>query len=508
MRSLADFVRLNDRRYPDRDAVVDDERRLSHRQLSHRAWALGRGLLRLGLAHGETVGVLGGNTIFSAETFLASASAGLVHTPYNWRWATPELVFGINDSRARVVLVAKEFAEAIEAAVATGELAHVERIVIEGAELESLLVSGGPPEVTVNPEDIACVLYTGGTTGFPKGVRLSHRAVITNALNEIIDCKIGQTPCDRGMLLTPMFHSAALLCGFLPHYVTGSTSIFLCAFREDDVARLVESERVTDFFIIPNMLRRLQVAGVFESAGFQRHLRAIHTGGATWRMPDKLTAHELLPNVELYFRYGLTEGGPMVTRLQPADVLRPEVDGSIGREYLHVEVQLQNEAGNEVAVGEVGEICVRGPNVMTGYLNRPDATAAVLRDGWLHTGDLAARDENGFLFFRDRSKDMIKSGGENVYSAEIEQLLYAHPAISEAAVVGVPSVEWDEEVRAAVVVRPGHDVDESALKVYLRQNLAGYKIPKVIAFVPGDRMPINPSGKVVKSTLRDLLGWG
>ncbi len=216
---------------------------------------------------------------------------------------------------------------------------------------------------------------------------------------------------------------------------------------------------------------------------------------------------EKLPDLELFFRYGLTEAGPMVTRLLPSDMMNPDLDGSIGKEYTFSEVELFDANDDLTPVGELGEICVRGPGVMDGYFNQPDATSAAMRGGWLHTGDLATRDENGFFFFRDRSKDMIKTGGENVYAAEIEQLLYAHPAVMECGVVGIPSEEWDEEVRAVVALRDGHAVDESELCEYLRGHLAGYKIPKKILFVDSEEFPINPSGKVVKSRLKELAGW-
>jgi fatty-acyl-CoA synthase len=507
VRSLADFVRLNERQNGDREAVVDTDRRYTHRQLSHRAWAIARGLRSMGVEPGDQVGVLAGNGIFGAETFLGIAAAGAAYVPYNWRWATPELVHGVNDSRARIVLVENEFREAFDRARDTGQLTRVRTVVSEGADFERMLGDDGPLELHVDPEAVACVLYTGGTTGFSKGVELTHRAILSNALNEIVDCRIGQATDDRALIVVPMFHSAALLCWFLPHYVTGAASVFLRHFDEDQFAWLVEHERTTNFFLIPNMIRRLHRAGVLERDGVRRHVRAIHSGGATLRMPDKEAIREVMPDVNLYFRYGLTEAGPMVTRLRPRDVFRREVDGSIGRPYLLAEVELQDPEGGEVPVGEVGEICVRGPSLMRAYINHPDATAEALRGGWLHTGDMAARDEQGFIYFRDRAKDMVKSGGENVYSAEIEQVLYTHAAVMEAVVVGVPSLEWDEEVRAVVSVRPGGQVGEDDLKAYLRGQLAGYKIPKRIAFVAPEDMPINPSGKIIKAEVRKMVGW-
>lgn len=507
MQSVADAIRLNARRSPNGDAVVDDTGRWSHRQLAERSWALARRLHALGVRPGDPVGTLARNGRFVAEAFLGTAAAGAVHVPYNWRWATPELVHGIRQTEARVLLVGRDCAGDVAAAVETGELERVEHVLMEGAEYEAALEPGPAPDLAVAPDDPLCVLFTGGTTGFSKGVVLSQRAAFTNAYNEIMDCAVAREPDDRALLTTPMFHSAALLCWFLPHYLRGAANVMLNGFDEEHVAWLVERERVTNFFMIPNMVRRMVKAGAFETPGFQQYFRALHSGGGTMRLPDKQAVLDLLPDVDLYFRYGLTEAGPMVTRLQPQDVLRPEVDDSIGKEYLLTEVTIRDPEGHELYTGEVGEICVRGPGLMTGYYGQPAETARALRDGWLHTGDLAMRDDDGFVFFRDRAKDMVKSGGENVYCAEIEQVLYAHPAVMEAGVLGVPSTEWDEEVRAVVSVRPGHQVAEAELRAHLRSRLAGYKVPKQLAFLPPEKMPINPSGKVVKSELRELLGW-
>jgi fatty-acyl-CoA synthase len=367
-------------------------------------------------------------------------------------------------------------------------------------------MDAGPLPVTPAPLDPALILFTGGTTGHSKGVVLSHRTVMVNAVNELVDLGFGSPPDQVGLALVPLFHSASLLTVFAPHYVTGGTTVAMRKFDEELFAAVVERERVTSTFIIPNMLRRLLAAGVLHRPGV-RSLRQLHTGGGLLRMPDKRAIREALPDVQLFFRYGLTEAGPMVTRLHDKDIMRPELDGSIGNEYTFAEVQIRGADDVEVPDGELGEICVRGPAVMLGYFGQPDATAAVLKDGWLHTGDLAVRDADGYLFFRDRAKDMIKSGGENVYAAEIEQLLYTHPAVMECGVLGVPSLEWDEEVRAVVSVRPGSSATQEELQAFLRQSLAGYKVPKQIMFVPPDQMPVNPSGKIVKARLREVVGW-
>lgn len=509
MYTLVDAIRRNERLHPNREAIADAKRRLSHGELADRAWRIAAALRREGVQRGDTVGVLADNSVFSIETFLGIVAAGAAYVPYNWRWAPEELVHGINETGAKVVLVGKGFEPAMDGAAKSTALANQVTVLEEGPQFEKALTAGHLTDRDVIETDAACVLFTGGTTGFSKGVVLSHRSILTNGINEIADGRIGGRPSDRGLIVTPLFHSAALLCWFLPHYMTGSFSYLVQKFDENAIGDLVESEQITNMFLVPNMIRRMLKADTFDRPGFRKTFKALHSGAGLLRMPDKLAVTELVPDIELFFRYGLTEAGPMVTRLLPQDMMRPEIDGSIGTEYTLAEVELRDPFdGSPVATGEIGEICVRGPGVMTGYFGRPDATAEVLdAAGWLRTGDLAERDEQGFLFFRDRAKDMIKTGGENVYSSEIEQLLHTHPAVMEAAVLGVPSLEWDEEVRAVIAVRPGMTVTETEIATFLRGHLAGYKVPKLIALVGAHDLPMNPSGKIVKPKVRTFMGW-
>lgn len=507
MHTVADFIRLNARRCPEHVALVDGSGRLTHAELSERAWALARGLIDLGVRPGDRVAALTGNSIFAVETFLGTVAAGAVWVPLNWRWATEELVHGTNLTLPKVVLVEGQFISAFDGALATGSIDTSDLVVRRaGEEYESLFQDGQAVEVAVSQEDPMCILFTGGTTGRSKGVVLSHRSAISNALNEITDLGFGQAPYNTGLSVAPLFHSAALLCILVPHYITGGTNVVLHRFDEDTFGDLVEAEQVNSTFIIPNMARRLLRAGFFDRSDLNC-FRQLHTGGGLLRMPDKEAVLSRMPHLNMFFRYGLTEAGPMVSRLRHEDILNPELDGSIGQEYTFTEVQLQDLDGVEVSPGELGEICVRSPGVMIEYFDRPEETATTLRGGWLHTGDLAVRDKNGYLFFRDRAKDMIKSGGENVYPAEIEQLLYAHPAVMECGVLGFPSVEWDEEVRAVVALRENATATEEDLRAYLREHLAGYKIPKRFLFLESGRMPVNPSGKVVKARLRELPEW-
>ncbi|WP_413805782.1 class I adenylate-forming enzyme family protein [Streptomyces sp. OE57] len=509
MRTVADLIRMNARRYPSREAVADEAGRLTHAELAERAWKLARALVKLGVKPGDPVGVLADNSVFCAEAFLGIAAAGGVFVAYNARWASAELTVGIQETDARVVLVQETRSDDYDLADAEGGLGQIQHVVREGEQYEALIgqEQGGPFDGGATPEDPLCILFTGGTTGFSKGVVLSHRAALANVINELVDCKVGARPDDRGLITVPLFHSAGLLCWFLSHYASGATSVLMRRFDEGVVAETLERERITNTFLVPNMIARLMKAGVFQRDGVRNHFRALHSGAGLFRHHDKLQLLEQLPSLQLYFRYGLTEAGPMVTRLQPADVLREDLEGSIGKEYLLAEAQVQDMNGSELPAGELGEICVRGPGLMSGYYNRPEATAEVFRDGWLRTGDLAVRDEEGFFFFRDRAKDMIKTGGENVYSAEIEQLLLTHPDVTEAIVLGTHSEEWGEEVRAVVVRRTGADLTEIMVRDFVRSRLAGYKVPKRVVFREASQIPRTGLGKLLKRNLKEDMGW-
>ncbi|WP_341578249.1 class I adenylate-forming enzyme family protein [Microbacterium schleiferi] len=513
MRTIGDWTRLNAARHPGREAFVGVDGRVTFGDAAARAWSLARGLREAGVSTGDTVGVLGGNTVFNAEVFLGVAVSGGVYTAYNWRWAAEELADGIRESATAIVIVEDRFlpllTDALALIAARRDTVALPRI-IEQDEVSRLRIGDGPYVDDLTPEDGLCLIYTGGSTGTSKAVVLSHRAGTANALNEYLDLGIGALPEERGLLVTPMFHSAGLLTWLVTHFVAGKTTVLVDKFSEDDFVEWVGRERATNSFMIPNMMRRLMQAGAFSAAEVQRHFKALHTGAGLLRMPNKLEFVETMPEARLFFRYGLSEAGPMVTRLHHDDILDPSVDGSIGQEYTLVESKLLSLDGEnrEVEPGELGEICVAGPSIMTGYHRRPEATAATIVDGWLHTGDLATRDERGYYFFKDRLKEMIKTGGENVYCVEIEQVLYLHPAVLEAAVVGVDNEEWGEEVRAVVSFRDGQHADAIELSAHVREHLAGYKVPKQFAFLDAADLPRSGAGKLVKERLKQQLGWG
>lgn len=512
MRTLGDWVRLNARRHPAREAFVSADGRVTFGEAEGRAARLARGLRSLGVETGDTVGVLAGNSVFNAEVFLGVAVSGGIYTAYNWRWAAAELAEGIAESRTAVIITEERFesllADALALLAADRGTVALPRVVRQG-DVDALRTGSPEVEDWAQPGDGLCLIYTGGSTGKSKAVVLAHSAAVANALNEFMDCRIGMLPEERGLMSTPMFHSAGLLTWLVTHFVAGKTTILLDGFNEESFVEWVGRERATNTFMIPNMMRRLLETGALEDPGVKQWFRAMHTGAGLLRMPDKEAFLTVLPEARLYFRYGLSEAGPMVTRLLHEDILDPSVDGSIGQEYSLVESRLMSleEDGRFSEPGELGEIVVRGPSVMLGYYGRPEETADAIRGGWLYTGDLAVQDERGYYFFRDRRKEMIKSGGENVYCVEVEQMLYLHPAVLEAAVVGVPDAQWGEEVRAVISLRAGRRATEQELAAFLREHIAGYKIPKKWAFLPAEEFPRSGAGKLVKEQLKAKLGW-
>ena len=514
MLTVGDWIRLNGKRYPNREAIVADDARRTFGEIAERSRQFAAGTKNLGLVRGDRVGVLAGNSAFNAELFFGISSAGLVYVAFNWRWAAEELARAIIETHPSIIIFDDDHSELLSQAIAIIES-------IFGSEFDELPMLLGQQDAdalrgeaqyeerAVTLEDPICLLFTGGSTGVSKAVVLSHRSVNVAFLNEYIDCNIGAEPEERGLVVTPLFHVAGLVVWMFTHFASGKACVIASKFEESQFLELVERERITNTFMIPNMMRQLMQAGVFEEQAVQRNLRALHTGAGLVGLHDKEQFVETLPNAGLYIRYGLTEAGPMCTRLRPEDILKPELDGSIGQEYRFAEVVLKGIEGNPdpTEPGELGEICMRGPGMMSGYFNRPEATAVTVRDGWLHTGDLAIRNEEGYYFFQDRLKEMIKSGGENVYSSEVEQFLHLHPAVVEAAVLGVASERWGEEVRAVVSLRSGMDASGPELSAFLRDHLAGYKVPKEYLFLAPEELPRSGAGKLVKQQLKEQIGW-
>lgn len=495
----------------ERTAVIDGDVTYDYAELARRVDALGGGLQSLGVGKGDVVGVLALNGHRHLDYWLGVPAVGAVLNDLNFRLSEEELAFIIGDC-ATVVLAVDD--------------AHLEvgrRLRERCPSLATLLYLGSGPApdglvshdellghapaapVPVDADDIAGIFYTGGTTGRPKGVLLSHRNLVANAKHVLLAAR--HTPDERYLHAGPMFHLAD---GSQTYAVTwiGGVHVFVPGFDADLVGRVVERERVTLLLIVPSMINMF----VHNPGTAERDLSSLRLllYGAS-PMPDQLqqAAMKLLP-CEFSQLYGMTEAAPLLTQCTPEDHRRGAAGEqpyagrlrSAGAPVIGVQVQVRREDGSRAAPGEVGEIWARGPNIMVGYLNRPEETAAVLdADGWYHSGDAAWADEDGYVYIVDRVKDMIISGGENVYSAEVENVLYTHPDVLEAAVIGVPDDVWGERVHAVVVPRPGTDPSAEDLAAHCRSRLGGFKVPRTVDF-RADALPKSGAGKVLKRELR------
>ncbi len=489
---------------PERVALVDDHTgaRYTYRQLNVRANRMAAVLRdQLGIGHGDRVAILARNQVCYLDLLFASAKLGAILVPLNWRLTAAELAFQLNDCTPRALFCDSEFRTAARRACEHSQ--PIQTLFLDAQPgdppLEQWLAAAPDAPVTseVDLEDPHLILYTSGTTGQPKGAILPHRVLVWNSLNTNVSWELRAD--DVSIIHSPLFHTGGINVLTLPLLHTGGRMVLM---REWDPARclqLIEQERVTVFFAVPTMFHMLRQAPNFAQTDLSS-VRFFISGGAP--CPPSLIRAFQHDGVPFRQGYGLTEVSVNCFSLAPEDALRKP--GSVGRPVFHLDARIVAGDEQDVPAGEIGELILRGPTVCAGYWNNPQATAATIRDGWLHTGDLAYQDAEGYFFIVDRKKDMFISGGENVYPAEIEHVLMAHPAVAECAVIGVPDLKWGEVGRALVVLVPGAQASVDELFAYCRQRLARYKVPKSLVLV--DALPHNASGKVAKPALRQSYG--
>lgn len=462
---------------------------VTYGQLQERVRRYAAYFYRWGVRPGDRVGLLARNSPEFVYSYLAVVSLRAAVVPINFQLVAPEIAYIVQDSGMRTLVTMGRLD--LAAALAAYGYEQPEQLVIP--EFAPGLEAAGPaaaPDVGPADENEACaIIYTSGTTGKPKGAMLSHRNLISNVLS--FTAKLPVTAADRVLCVLPMYHGFAWTCPVLGSLLQGATIVISDAFSKETVALIAENE-VTIVYAIPAMYAVLVNWATPEDFA-SVHLFA--SGGAS--LPAALLAQFERKFGKLIFEgYGLSEASPAVAFNPPAKT-KP---GSIGQALPGNEVIVADEAGRALPDGECGELLVRGPNVMLGYYNRPEDTAATIRDGWLHTGDVAYRDEEGYFFIRDRLKDMIIIYGENVYPREVEELLCAFPPIAEAAVIGVDHRVRGQTVAAVLVLREGAVLDVKALRRFLLKNLAAYKVPRLFATVTA--LPKNSLGKVQKPVLR------
>jgi long-chain acyl-CoA synthetase len=500
--NLARLLNETARVHATRTALLDAELTLTWSQWFDRIRRVSAMLAHLGAGPGARYGLLMKNGFRQAESIWAGHWSGAVPVPVNWRLAPREIADILDDAGCSVVIVDPDLLPAFDDPHLA---AWRERTLLAAGDqgpYEELLATSAPAPMHDGGEDAeAIVLYTGGTTGRSKGVRLSHRNIACNAMQ--IGIALGIRTSDVTLTVAPMFHAAALCSNITT--LLGGTHVFLRQFTPQNLLESIERHRIRFTTVVPTMLK--MVLDDPQASRFDRSsLRVLFYGSSPMPTPWMRSAMAFFPNAQFNQAYGLTETAPILTILSDDDHRAgiaagdAAILGSAGRPLIGVELRIVDDAGAECVTGQAGEVRVRAPGVMLGYHNRPAETAAVLEDGWFRSGDVGAIDASGRLTILDRKKDLIITGGENVYSVDVEAALARHPAVAEAAVIGVPDPRLGEAVAAIVVLKKGTTLTNEELIAHCRSSIGGFKAPRHIRFV--DALPRTAVGKVRKSELR------
>jgi fatty-acyl-CoA synthase len=502
--NVADLLLNSSNKYGHRTAIISEEKRFSFALFNERVNRLASALQRLGAVKGDRVAPMFYNTHHFAEVYFAAAKLGAILTPVNFRFLGKEIEYIIGNSKSAFFFFGKDFEGTI--AEIAHSLSSVQHFIGVDAkrggfahDYETLLSSGTreEPSVAVAEGDPCQIMYTSGTTGKPKGAVITHGNVIWNLINTMVgrEDKTGEI----SLIIGPLYHTAALNNHFTIQVALGGTSILVKRFDPENILNYIQKEKVNVISGSPAMYRLL--------------LQHPHLKNFDTRSIIKCTAGSaILPN-ELKVRllktfsnaygvfdvYGCTEASPTITILNGKDSIRKH--GSVGLAVPFTQVRIVDEGGRPLPPNQIGELVCKGPNVMQGYYKNRKSTDETIKDGWLYTGDLARVDEEGYYYIVDRKKDMIVSGGENIYPREIEEVLLEHPAVADAAVLGIPDEIWGEKVKAFIVLKDRHSLDEEGVIEHCKRHLASYKKPRAVSFV--EWIPKNPSGKVLKRILRE-----
>ncbi|MCD2192772.1 long-chain fatty acid--CoA ligase [Actinomycetospora endophytica] len=482
-------------RSPDAVALVDGPTgaRTSYAELDERVGARAGRLASLGVGHGDRVALLGENSTGYLEWLFAAARLGAIAVPINMRLAAAEVAYVLTDSGAGVLVRSTAFAPLADAGCA---LLTTPPQLVDVAGTPDGAVRREPEPTADRGAEPCVIMYTSGTTGRPKGAVLTHDNMLWNAIN-MLSAGPGIASTDVTIAAAPLFHIGALGLSALPLIYAGGTVVVVPSFDPAGFLDLMAAERVTTQFLVPAMWAALTRVPDLDDRAFPA-LRFAISGGA----PCPVTVIERFLELGWIFTegFGMTELSPCALFLDAADVVTHA--GSVGRPFLHVDARLVDEAGDDVAVGEVGELVLRGPTVFAGYWNRPQETAEAMRGGWFHSGDLGTRDDRGFVTLVDRKKDMIITGGENVYPVEVEQVLHRHPGVADVAVVGVGDPQWGEAVLAVVVpADPAAPPPSDEVIAFARARIAHFKAPRRVEVV--EELPRNATGKLLKRVLRE-----
>jgi acyl-CoA synthetase (AMP-forming)/AMP-acid ligase II len=501
-RTLSEIFNRTVQKNPKHEAFVYGDRRFSYGELARRVDSLAfQWKEEYGVRPGDRVMMLLRNTPEFVASFFAASQMGAISVPSNTRLKAPEIEYILKDSDPAILIVepelwervlqVKDRAPSLKAVFITGPDK------VSGAALFSDLISRTAPQKSQNPateEDVNSILYTSGTTGNPKGAMLCHRNFIANSMTAQALCRLSSQ--DKLLIMAPLFHVTALNSQLIKIVHAGATGVLMRAFKTEEILDTIEREQITEMTGVPAMYSMILQSPTLERRDLTS-LRYCGYGGAPAPVEVIKTLKGKFPTWRLRNVYGLTEASSWVTMLpHEQTTIRPD---STGLPVPVVRLKIVNDRGEEAPPGEVGEILIKGPNVFKGYWRNPEATAESLKEGWFYTGDLGRFDEEGYLYVVDRKKEMVIRGGENIYCIEVENVLYQHPKIGEAAVTGVPDSILGEVVKAICVLKQGQQATETEIQEYCREYLADYKIPKFVCFI--DELPRNPAGKVIKKAL-------
>jgi fatty-acyl-CoA synthase len=510
----AELLTSRARLTPNREALLyaHTGERFTYAQLNARANRLANWMRALGVQKGDRVSILAHNSVVYIDLLYGLAKIGAIFAPLNWRLTARELSYIVGDCEPKVLLCGPEFTETLsEMRAETRFLAENGSLVsVEGARMGGALVyedelartsDTEPERPPLDDNDPYCILYTSGTTGPPKGAVLPHRQILWNCINTVVSWGLRED--DVSPVLTPLFHAGGLFAFLTPIFYIGGRIVLARTFDAEQSLRTIVEEKCTVILGVPSLFQLWYNTPSFQQADFSR-VRFFINGGASIPVPLMQAWVNAKGGV---FRqgYGLTEVGPNCFSMTDEESARKR--GSVGKPIFHSQICLVNpETGKDVGEGETGELLIKGPHVCAGYWRNPKATAESLTNGWFHTGDMARMDADGFYYIVGRFKDMIKSGGENVYAAEVETIFRDHPVVADAALIGAPDAKWGEVGWMIVLLKPGQTTTEEELLKFCDGRLARYKIPKRVVFA--DALPYSPYGKVEKAKLREKYLWG
>lgn len=494
-------------------ATIDGDRRHSWKEFQQRVSQFAAALQQLGVSPGARVAILSLNSDRYLEAMFAVPWAGGVYVPINTRLAAPEVEYWMSNSESEVLLIDRQFLPMLDHLKSSlPKLKHV--IFMDNGDApegmphyEELLNEAAPVDAyPVQADDLVALYYTGGTTGRSKGVMLSHHNMLFNAMQGMVLQSYGSE--EIYLHAAPMFHAADAY-NAICFCLLGGTHVFTPGFEPKRVLELIGQESVTRILLVPTMVGMVMSYPDLDNYDISS-LKSIFYGASP--MPEAVlkAAMNKYPNIEFMQAYGQTEAAPVLTVLMPADHVlegpRSRLLKSAGQAAPGVTLAILDDNDKELPRGEIGQICAKGDNVMIGYLGLEETTEETLKNGWLHTGDGAYMDDEGYVFIVDRVKDMIISGGENVYSVEVEHALYRHPAVESCAVIGIPSEQWGEQVHAVVQTKAGVESSEESIIAHCKELIAGFKCPRSVSFQT-DPLPLSGAGKILKTELRKPY-WG